>query len=137
MYRSEEQLKAERALCYIIEHPQAGMMRELEVDGANGRYYATRSGDIVTLCHADAAVMTPTQRQEDGYCYVEIAGRKHYLHRLIALAYLVEEDPESKVVHHLDRDKRDNDISNLVYLDKRKHRQIHNCLSKWDRMEIV
>ena len=97
-------------------------MRELEVDGANGRYYATRSGDIVTLCHADAAVMTPTQRQEDGYCYVEIAGRKHYLHRLIALAYLVEEDPESKVVHHLDRDKRDNDISNLVYLDKRKHR---------------
>lgn len=64
-------------------------MRELEVDGANGRYFATQQGDIITLCHNEAVIMTPTQR-EDGYCYVEIAGKKHYLHRLIALAYLVE-----------------------------------------------
>ena len=98
------------------------MLRELEVDGANGRYYATRSGDIITLCHNDAAVMTPTRRQDDGYCYVEIAGKKQYIHRLIALAFLVEEAPEGKVVHHLDRDRSNNDISNLVYLDKRRHR---------------
>ena len=113
------------------------MIRELKVDGANGRYFATRSGDIVTLCHNDAAVMTPTQRQDDGYCYIEIAGKKYYIHRLIALAYLVDDQAEHKVVHHLDRDRGNNEVSNLVYLDNGRHRQIHNFLSKWDKMEIV
>ena len=62
-------------------------------------------------------------RQEDGH-YRGYKGK--YLHRAV-WEHFNGEIPKEYVVHHVDGDKSNNDISNLTLLTKAEHRK-HFCL---------
>lgn len=65
-------------------------------------------------------------------------------HRLVAEKYLLNNEnsivindikylKEDFEVHHLDQDKLNNDINNLMVLTKSEHRRLHNLLNKQKR----
>ena len=51
-------------------------------------------------------------------------------HRVILAKHLNKHHSELQQVHHIDGNKRNNDISNLIELDKSEHTQIHKQLEK-------
>ena len=67
-----------------------------------------------------------------------------FCHRLIAEKYLLDDtnsvvvngkrylDPKLEV-HHIDGDKLNNDVSNLIILTKASHRRLHNLLKPQER----
>ena len=64
--------------------------------------------------------------RKDGYYY--ISTKKHngcLLHRLIYEKYCGP-IPNGYVVHHIDGNKQNNEISNLVLLSRNEHHQLHH-----------
>ena len=68
-------------------------------------------------------------------------------HRLLAEKYLMTDEQSIEVngkkylkpeldVHHIDQDKSNNSIDNLIIVSKKEHRKIHNKLDPRDRDEF-
>lgn len=52
-----------------------------------------------------------------GYLIVKINGQHQKIHRLVASAFIEYEQPKDKaVVHHKDRNRKNNNVNNLVWL---------------------
>lgn len=85
-----------------------------DIKGYEGRYAATEDGRIWS--HVSNKFLKPVKRK-DGYYKVTLSDKycsvKYYLlHRIIAETFL--ENPENKpTVDHIDRNKDNNNISNL------------------------
>lgn len=47
-----------------------------------------------------------------------------HVHRLVAEAF-IEKPADAEVVHHLDHNQRNNNVTNLCWLSKEKHDQLH------------
>lgn len=60
-----------------------------------------------------------------GYIYVEYQGYKAYLHTLVVLdnGIII---PKGYGIHHVDRNKKNNDISNLKVVSWQEHMRLHN-----------
>jgi hypothetical protein len=92
-------------------------------------YGVTESGKVYRL--DKKTQLTPNLRGVPEYWYVRTShGNKAQnvrLHRLIAQAWLPNDDPESKdTVNHIDGDKLNNHISNLEWTTLAKNNQ-HGC----------
>jgi hypothetical protein len=72
-----------------------------------------------------------------GYKYEEDLTLPHgYIlsHRRIMSKFLGRQLNRSEVIHHIDGDKLNNDITNLVLIDDTKHRQLHRnleCIARY------
>lgn len=60
---------------------------------------------------------------KNGYRRIQLSNkgnqRKFYLHRLVALAWLINDDPENKIeVNHIDRNRQNCDAMNLEWCTK-------------------
>lgn len=54
-----------------------------------------------------------------------------YIHRLVALVFCPNSDPEHKTeVHHIDVNSLNNKANNLVWLTPEEHKEIHKKLRK-------
>jgi hypothetical protein len=60
-----------------------------------------------------------------GYIYVEYQGYKAYLHTLVVLnnGIII---PKGYGVHHIDKNKKNNDIKNLKVVSWEEHMKLHN-----------
>ncbi len=75
-----------------------------------GRYAVSDQGAVKNL--RTGCLLTPQSR--NGYLAVNIDAKQHYIHRLVAKAFIP--NPEGKpTVNHLDEDKHNNSAQNLAW----------------------
>lgn len=105
-----------------------------------GRYWITSDGRVLSVVRNQPRYKHFTDNGE-GYLYTEIDGKKQYLHRLLALSFNTDPRKEpiknTMEVHHLDRDRANNELSNLCLLSKEDHRKIHDIWRKLDSWEVI
>ena len=65
------------------------------------------------------------------YSYVYLGHKKHTgEHRYVYSKYLGRDVKLSEHIHHINGDTLDNDINNLILLDRDKHKDCHNSIQK-------
>lgn len=105
-----------------------------EIKGYEGLYYIDKNATIYTTPRKGTNSVTILQHDDGrGYLQVELfkngVGRKFKIHRLVAEAFIP--NPENKpTVDHIDRDRRNNNISNLrwaTYKEQRSNQTSGEC----------
>lgn len=110
-------------------------MQERELTLSNGKTIIVRDdGKIFNLDHKEYSI----QIDKVGYSYI-IFGNKHYLiHRLVAQAFLPEyEERKTLQVHHIDFNKSNNALSNLVCLEMKDHQKLHKQKYSYTKICVV
>lgn len=82
-----------------------------EIKGTGGKYFISNCGRVKSLNKYYAEILKPFENSK-GYLRVNINGRKQFIHRLVAAAFLPI-DNERKIIHHKDGNKKNNKLSNL------------------------
>lgn len=105
-----------------------------------GRYWIASDGYVLSLCHEEPLIRKFHDNGK-GYLSAKIDGRTQYLHRLLALHF--NENKEKKklkrncFIHHLDRNKKNNSLSNLCIITPEQHHKIHNIWRQIDKLEAM
>ena len=98
-----------------------------EVNGLDGRYFISTEGRVLSLCFDGYKLMHPFVGG-DGYYYVDLRKDgediKCRVHRLVANAFIDNSD-NKPIVHHRDRNRRNNKMSNLQWLTQEEHTAVH------------
>lgn len=94
-------------------------MKKLAVLDLFSGYTVREDGQIVSRF---GRVITP-QMTKAGYVRVELAGRKHLVHRLVAGAFIANPDGKP-CVNHIDGNKTNNNASNLEWVTQSEN-QLH------------
>jgi len=76
--------------------------------------------------------------QKNGYLTISIGNKKRYIHRLVMEDFLGRPLKPTEQVHHINGDKTDNRIENLLLMDIAKHHSLHakECGLGKDRVGI-
>ena len=90
-------------------------MKEVVVSNAEGRYFVIPQGQVISFCQEEPRIKALNDNG-NGYLYITIGKKNYYIHRLVAEAFIQNEDKEKSVIHHLDRQKDNNDVSNLLFV---------------------
>ena len=90
-----------------------------EIPGFNGKYFISKSGDILSLV-SGRPKLKKTIKSRTGYILVslviECGKQKQFpVHRLLVKTYILESDkwPKGKVTDHINGNKTDNRLENL------------------------
>lgn len=94
------------------------------------RYYISNKGRVYSFKHNKLLALN---EQKNKYFYVHLwdnGKRKSFrLHRLIASNFL--ENPHNKpIVHHIDGNRYNNDVSNLMWVTHAEHKKLHEELDR-------
>lgn len=76
------------------------------------RYFISNKGRVKSLCGYQAIILKAFDNGH-GYQKVNIQGKKYYIHRLVALAFLDEPKPGEDTIHHRNHNRKDNSLENL------------------------
>lgn len=92
-----------------------------EIDGVEQRSLVVENVNIEVF--ANGCVQFPNGRVTrgtlvNGYLRVQIGGRTHGIHRLVASAFLGQPPSELHVADHIDSDRTNNGVSNLRWVTK-------------------
>lgn len=83
-----------------------------EIEGYEGRYYISPCGKVWSN-RGKGRFLKPAST-DSGYLMVNLLGNNHYIHRLVAQAYLNNTDKLPQV-NHKDEDKSNNHVDNLEW----------------------
>ena len=104
-----------------------------EIPGTSGKYHISNRARVLSLCKDGYRILKPFL--QNGYHYVSICyrpGKKPIDERInILVAKAFVPNPDNKpLVHHIDTDKLNNDVSNLVWLTTAEHGKAHRILNQ-------
>lgn len=126
----------EELINYALDHPEEKLIKEIMVDKADGRYFITTSGKAISLCGSKAIELVGNDNGK-GYLQIVIGGKSYYLHQLVANAFLLYDKEDKAIIHHLDRNRSNNYLSNLLPLTVKEHNKIHKYLNKWESLDTI
>ena len=63
--------------------------------------------------------------QKNGYVTLSIGNKRQYVHRMVMEAYLGRPLANDECVHHINGDRTDNRIENLMLIKKDEHSRFH------------
>jgi hypothetical protein len=82
------------------------------IPGTKKRFFVSNKGRVKSLCGYQAIIKKQFDNGK-GYQKVCIQGKKYYIHRLVALAFLGEPNPGEDTIHHRNANRKDNTLENL------------------------
>ena len=110
------------------------ILKQLPQYDKDVRYYITNKGNVFSLCGKEWIKKKP-QIDEKGYFYVDLYSNgertRKRIHQLVVEAFMPDVDLTGKEIHHIDQNKGNNDIKNLLVLTREQHARIHRYLNKW------
>lgn len=110
------------------------VLAELSKYDCNERYYITNTGKVFSLCGNDWIMKKPQLDYDDGYYYVDIyedgKRTRKRIHQLVIEAFMPSIELSGLEIHHIDTDKSNNNLSNLLPLTREQHIQIHKYLNR-------
>lgn len=90
-----------------------------EVPGFNGKYFISKTGDVLSLVRGYPKLIKPA-KSANGYLFVRLVveygiQKTFQVHRLVVKTYILESDkwPKDKVTDHINGNKTDNRLENL------------------------
>ena len=95
------------------------MLKELTIRGKT--VFVSDDGIVYNSEHKEIKQQTVSA----GYKYVNINYHNHFVHRLVAQAFLPNYSEEIQV-HHINENKSDNRIGNLKCMAMLEHQRLHN-----------
>lgn len=118
----------------LFNIPHNVVVRSLDID-EDGRYWITSDKMVLSVCREEARYKH-FRDNGSGYYQTCINGKYYYLHRLLAFAFTPDKIKklfqDFLEVHHIDRNRSNNDLSNLAIVSKAKHKRIHYAWNKLD-----
>lgn len=91
------------------------------IPNTGGNYFVNEKGQILSKYRKKPRVLVPF-KNDKGYSYVAICGRRIAVHRIVASAFVNNDDPLNKVqVNHLNFDRSDNRAENLEWVSHREN----------------
>lgn len=91
-----------------------------EIDLHNRKYTISSDGRV----YNNKGIELKPKISNSGYMCLIISGHNYSIHRLVARAFL-EDYSEDLVVHHINGDKTDNRVENLMLMTDREHHIFH------------
>ena len=77
-------------------------------------------------CYWDSMITPGVLMSPGGYITERVRGKgRKFQHRIIMERRLGRELRDDEVIHHIDHDKTNNDISNLVVMTRSEHTRLH------------
>ena len=111
----------------------------LEVKQTNGLYFVSNLGRVKSYQKYQAAIIKP-MKNENGYLRVQLffngVMKNVLVSRLVASQFI--EEPQNILLyqlHHINRNKQDNRVSNLIWLRTDKHKDVHNFYKFLDKYQ--
>lgn len=111
--------------------------RVIEDTPENGTYLISNYGRLKRLAffggryHFPDMVLRAHRNRKDGYYKVRVGKTMHYVHRLVAIAFLAPK-PGCKYVDHRNGDKTDCRARNLRWVTAKQNAR--NPVTRWDAM---
>ena len=99
-----------------------------EIPNTEGKYFISNCGRIKSYCGYTAIILKP-YLQTKGYLEVKINDKNFRVHQLVAFAFCENKYKGTKIkteIHHKNKNKIDNNASNLVILSVTEHHKQHN-----------
>lgn len=82
-------------------------------------YYVSTNGNVYHGEHKLSPI-----KIRGGYLTVDICGKRHMIHRLVAEAF-ISDYTNDKQVHHKDGNNTNNDVNNLECINQLEHMRLH------------
>jgi hypothetical protein len=98
-----------------------------EISGTEKEYYVSNKGRVKSKKGYRAIILKPLYI--NGYQRVDLMIQGHkqskLVSRLVAYAFLNQPTPTQTQLHHIDKNKQNNCMENLVWLTPAEHKMIH------------
>lgn len=98
----------------------------LDTDDDTSGYMVSNLGRVKSLIKYNAIILKQTPN-EHGYLMVDIHRKTCRVHRLVALAFIPNDDKTKDTVDHIDGNKTNNNVANLQWLSR-----IDNIKKEWN-----
>lgn len=119
--------KLDLLLSFLSVEAQEGELWA-EIPNTNQYYFVSSKGRVLSLYGHGQRLLTPS-KTDSGYHYVQLhidgKAKNFRVHRLVAAAFLEYPKDRKIEIHHKDRNRLNNEISNLQPLTPEQHRELH------------
>ena len=102
----------------------------LDTNDDTSGYLVSNLGRVKSILGYKAIILKETIN-ESGYCVVEIHGKPCRVHRLVAFAFIPNDDKTKDTVDHRDNNRRNNKVTNLQWLSR-----LDNIRKEWDGRKL-